>query len=344
MASFFDITDWNEKPWFNTTGTRDKKIVEDQQGQLYYFKTSIKKEVMDYKFEFWSEIIASKIGKALGFNTLNYEIAVRGDKIGCLSKSMNIDGESKLTEGISFLTGYDISYNPEEKESQSTYSYQFIYDSLNFFNQDKFIAEIDKIIIFDSIIGNGDRHQENWGVIGNYKAAAKMMEAIADKEKNVFRKVLIHVLSLAFSNKDFWQNKYAKKLSPIMPGYFAPIYDNGSCLGRELSDQRLKQMLKDKTMLSSYINKGKSEIHWDGKKQKHIDLIQKIRTLKEERIDQYIKNVKQKYSQQTIESIVNNIDINLPADLKENSLPDNRKQFIIKLINLRVLKLFELIK
>ncbi len=344
MASFFDITDWNEKPWFSSGGTRDKIIVEDTKGQVYYFKTSIKKEVMDYKYEFWSEIIASKIGRALGFDTLDYDIAVREDKIGCLSKSMNIDGESKLTEGISFLTGYDISYDPEKKDLQSNYSYQFIYDSLKFFNQEKFIAEIDKIIIFDSIIGNGDRHQENWGVISNYKEAAKLLQKRAEKENSILLKIIIKLLSKIVKDKEFWKNKYAEKISLIIPGSFSPIYDNGSCLGRELSDQRLEQMLKDEAILNAYINKGKSEIHWDGKKQKHIDLIQKIRTLKEGRINQYIKNVKQKYSQQTIESIVNNIDSNLPKEYSGQRLPDNRKELIIKLITLRTNKLFEIIK
>ncbi|MBU8891591.1 MAG: hypothetical protein KOO66_02345 [Bacteroidales bacterium] len=344
MALFYNITDWNEKPWFSSGGTRDKQIVEDNEGQVYYFKTSIKKDVMDYKFEFWSEIIASKIGKLLGFDTLNYEIAVRGEKIGCLSKAMNLDGESKLIEGISFLTGYDNSYDPEKKDSHSIYSYQFICDSLNFFDQGRFISDIDKIIILDSIIGNGDRHQENWGVISNYKEAANILQKQADKDNRLLLKILIKVLSKVMKDKDFWKNRFSEKLSLIIPGSFAPVYDNGSCLGREITDQKLEQMLKDDNMFNSYIKKGKSEIHWNGGKLNHFELIKNISILKTDKIKQYITDVKQKYSEQNIENIVKNIDLNLPKEYSDNRLPDNRKRLIIKLINLRVNKLFELVR
>jgi hypothetical protein len=53
MAEFYDISTWNEKPWFQTGGTRDKVILENPNTQeIYYFKTSLKKETIDYKYEF----------------------------------------------------------------------------------------------------------------------------------------------------------------------------------------------------------------------------------------------------------------------------------------------------
>ena len=42
MAKFYDISDWAEKPYINTKGTRNKCIViEPNSGIEYYFKTSI---------------------------------------------------------------------------------------------------------------------------------------------------------------------------------------------------------------------------------------------------------------------------------------------------------------
>lgn len=65
-ATFQDVSDWNEMLYYQTGGTRNKRIVQNPNtDDLYYFKTSLKKEKMDYKHEFWSEIIASKIGQHL---------------------------------------------------------------------------------------------------------------------------------------------------------------------------------------------------------------------------------------------------------------------------------------
>jgi hypothetical protein len=120
MAKFYDISNWQEKPHFQTGGTRNKSVLENPvTGKLYYFKTSLKKEVIDFKYEFWSEILASEIGKELGFSTLEYDIAFYKSEIGCLSESMVDTNVSKLSEGINYLRGYDPNYSPENKESYS---------------------------------------------------------------------------------------------------------------------------------------------------------------------------------------------------------------------------------
>ena len=48
MPDFYNITSWNEKPWYQTGGTRSKVIVENPEtGEDYYFKSSLKKEKID---------------------------------------------------------------------------------------------------------------------------------------------------------------------------------------------------------------------------------------------------------------------------------------------------------
>ncbi|MDR2704270.1 MAG: hypothetical protein LBC02_00685 [Planctomycetaceae bacterium] len=81
---FYDVSEWQEKPHFQTSGTRNKIVVEDSNGDLYYFKTSLKRSNDSYKYEFWSEIIASSVGAELGFNTLHYDIALHKKEIGDL--------------------------------------------------------------------------------------------------------------------------------------------------------------------------------------------------------------------------------------------------------------------
>ena len=155
MAEFFDISLWNEQPWFQTGGTRSKVIVENPNDHgAYYFKTSLKREKKDYKYEFWSEIIASEIGKLLGFDMLTYNIAFNKGEIGCLSKSMVTQGQNTLNEGIEYLTGFDTTYNPDDKTSKKQYTFQLICDALKFFRMEHYIEKIIELILLDSIIGN----------------------------------------------------------------------------------------------------------------------------------------------------------------------------------------------
>lgn len=333
MAQFYDITDWNEKPFFNTKGTRNKCVVNNPlDNSDYYFKTSMMKEGKNYKSEFWSEIVASEVGRFLGFNVLEYNIARHGKDIGCISKSMNTEQEC-LTEGISLLTGYDNTYKPEDKSSYSTYTFQFIKSALVSYNLIENIRDIINTIIFDSLIGNSDRHQENWGFITPYKErkSLKVKNTITDK-----------IISRIKKLKDNLKKENQNILTLNMEGKYAPIYDSGCCLGREKSDEAIIQMLKDDCMLESFINRGKSEIRWGdkGEKLNHFELIKKIREEYKSIVDNEINRVINMFDSDKIYNIVLNIDKELPDDLKiEFGLLKERKQLICKLIEKRYLRL-----
>jgi len=54
--------------------------------------------------------------------------------------------------------------------------------------------------------------------------------------------------------------------------------------------------------------------------------------------------VKDRYNAESIRNLVEYIDINLPEDITINKLPTDRKEFIIKLITLRIEKLISIIR
>ena len=346
MADYYDISSWNEKPWYQTGGTRSKIIIENPANhQEYYFKTSLKKEKIDYKYEFWSEIIASEVGTFLGFDMLKYDIAHKDDEIGCLSQSMVTLGKNKLTEGISYLTGFDTTYNPDDKNSKKQYTFHLICDALEFFQLSRFIDNIIQIIILDSIIGNGDRHQENWGIITDYNEIIKSLEEIIQKGKKGFiEKQLFALLAITSKARRDEPEKLVKELGLKMPGRFSQIYDSGSCLGRELDEIKVKQMLTDNSMIEAYIRKGVSEIHWEGEKLNHFELIKKVNERSPSIVKKIIQQVQSRFVEQDIRNIVGSIDMNLPSGLDANKLPHDRKELMIKLITLRVQKLIRIIQ
>jgi hypothetical protein len=321
MAEFYDISNWQEKPHYQTGGTRNKSIFENPDtGELYYFKTSLKKEVIDYKYEFWSEILASEIGKELGFDTLKYDIAYRKDEIGCLSKSMVNTNENKLSEGINYLRGYDPNYNPDNKESYSQYTFHFIEKALEEYRLKDKMKHLIVTIIFDSLIGNGDRHQENWGfIIPNLQSKDEKTNENIEKAKNkLFDSQLFKViLRLLLINKKRISKKEFDVAIDFMKGVFSPIYDSGSCLGRELTDERINKMLKDNQMFEAYINRDRCEIRWKDEKISHFDLLKHIKNevAYKEIVENGIKKVTETFNNKKIERIIEKIDEKLPERL-----------------------------
>jgi hypothetical protein len=357
--TYTDVTDWNHIVYQNTTGSRSKKIITNPETHdEYFFKGS--KELSDgeirYPTEFWSEIVSSKIGQYLKFNILDYNIGYNKygtQKIGCLSKSMVLNSENKLTEGKVYLTGYKSSYNPEKDKKD--YTFQFIRNTLSSFNYENYIKNLLEIIVFDALIGNSDRHQENWGIITNFKQTIKDLDLKINKSTDKWYKnwrLKIQRNLTIIQAKKFKENIFtiSKKTdlrieSDLIENNFSPIYDSGCCLGREFEIDKVIKMINDKQMQDKYIRNGVSEIHWEGKDKKlnHFELIKLLQLEYPEEIKLLINKIAENFKSEEIEVIVNNIDKNLPKELKIHKLPIERKKLMVKLINLRFNKLLELI-
>lgn len=341
-ATFTDISEWQKNIQYNTGGSRSKYIaIHPENNDAYFFKGS--KETMDgeirYVTEFWSEIVSSKVGQSLGFPLLDYNIAFdknHKQKVGCLSKSMIESSSSTLTEGKTYLTGYNYRYNPDEDKKD--YTFQFIIEALKKFKLEKYVENIIEIIVFDSIIGNSDRHQENWGIITDRDNII-----IEIKRDKIDRRLLNKLTDwIAKSNTDappkFIYQTGAKYR-------FAPIYDSGCCLGREHTDERVDKILKDDIMLEAYINKGTSEIHWEGigKKSNHFELIEFLFQIYPNQIRSIINRTQSNYKADKIKKIIDDIDKNLPDELINFKLSEQRKELMYKLVTLRTRKLFQLL-
>lgn len=354
IPTFTDITEWNKKPYSSTGGTRAKKIYTNEKDIEYFFKGSKKlgDNTFKYPMEFWSEIVSSKTGQWLGFELLDYNIAYDTNdeqKIGCLSKSMVEYTENKLSEGIEYLRGFDSKYNPNTDENR--YTFDFIKQTLYYFNLTKCESKFIEMLIFDSIIGNSDRHQENWGFISKFKETIQEIEKEIETKKNFISKIIPKFKRLI--TKDTLSQRIIeekKNISPkkstllnqslVVQTEFSPIYDSGCCLGRELEVSRIEKMLKDKQMIQAYINRGRSEVRLkEGAKPRHFDLLNGLKKDYNSVFNKTIDRVNQLYSLDKLENLINNIDKELPSQLFKHKLTDNRKDLMIKLIDLRIKRL-----
>jgi hypothetical protein len=140
----------NEKVWLTNPGTQEI-------GLFKFRKSSLTSEHI-------SEKLASDIAHLLGLECANIEIGRYHSRVGCMSYLINQPGE-ELIEGISLISKYYPNYNSDTMHDDvqaEYYSFDMIMQALeNYGLKPEFL----KIMIFDCLIGNSDRHQNNWAII-----------------------------------------------------------------------------------------------------------------------------------------------------------------------------------
>lgn len=342
MPQFFNIDNtWTYHQWVNTGGTRAKKFLQSPEGEFYYFKRSQLKEGKDYTFEFWSEIIAAELGKLLGFNILDYDLAIYGDVAGCICKSMIAPDYEELIEVAKYLQAFSPNYNPTIKEHQTWYTFQLIENSLERVKQKGAMNAVVEVMVLDALIGNSDRHQENMAFISTRHLISELVKE-AENQKlelegwgNRFVMRLLKILAketdkLKLAGRPIPKSLYKQSL------HFSPIYDSGSSLGRELIEEKLNRLLQNKPELEAYINRGKSEIHWEGLKLNHFELLQRLKgTNYRNALVDVIRRLQSKWDFEKIEKLVMQVDAMLPETHAQFAIPLNRKQVILKIITSR---------
>lgn len=153
-------------------------------------KCLLKVGTKPHQYEIFSEIIASKIMDILDINHIKYSFYKDKDTIYCQS-------EDFLSYNEDFVSAYQLFISKKKENKDSLFQHlMFIYDSLGIPN---YKTEIYKMLFTDFIIGNEDRHLNNFGVIRD----AKTLDFIR----------------------------------------IAPIYDSGSSLGFNKSDEQLNHLV-----------------------------------------------------------------------------------------------------
>ncbi len=127
-------------------------------------------KIKDYPTEFWSEIVASQLGDILELPVLRYDIASHRSTLGCISKNMASENES-IIEGVRVITKIDTTFI-ENENFKKNHDLTRIHKGLAIFGLPDFKRISVEMLLFDCIIGNTDRHSENWAVIKNESTEA----------------------------------------------------------------------------------------------------------------------------------------------------------------------------
>lgn len=139
---------------YNTKGSRKKMIVVDSKGEKAFFKYEGDGYLVS---EACSEKLCYEIAKVLNYPCARIELGKDIDgTIGILNYLFVQSDAIEHIDAISYLNIY-------EKERPYFYTISNIKKILD--NLDKSLfADFIKIMIFDALVGEQDRHEENWGI------------------------------------------------------------------------------------------------------------------------------------------------------------------------------------
>lgn len=120
--------------------------------------------------EDWAEKVASEIASLLGLPTHRAELAVREGRPGCAVRSFLDAPRQVLVHGNELLGGMITGYDKEKQRGQCDHTFDNIVAVIErLFPGSRArtlaSARITGYLVLDALIGNTDRHHQNWGVI-----------------------------------------------------------------------------------------------------------------------------------------------------------------------------------
>ncbi len=133
-------------------------------GQRWLFK-----EARPNTGEDWAEKAAAEIAHTLGINAAKVELAEYGGKIGCISCNfIDVDAGEALVHGNEIMAWKVTGYDKTKIFRQSDHTLENIQRAIrglsDLTNTDAMLTELAGYMVLDALIGNTDRHHENWGL------------------------------------------------------------------------------------------------------------------------------------------------------------------------------------
>ena len=230
-VSIIGFEDWKIYEGFAEGSGRGEKIwLCSDTGEIGLFKfPKIDPAAMSITTEYISEHMAYQIGQIIGVETARVDIGVRNQRIGCMSYLLN-KPEETIAEGALFITGNHPDYDTElmiETGSGMHYCLEHLFQACE--NAEERYKMI-QMMLFDFLIGNSDRHQNNWAMLVGY----------SDQYKQ------------------------------CMTRRFCPLYDNGSSLCSYVTAAQAKELIgNDRTRFEATVDtKSRSMIRIHGSDKK----------------------------------------------------------------------------
>lgn len=166
-----------------------------------WLKSPDKKQIAMFKLprenrgEHWAEKLCSEISKVIGFPCADVDLAIKDGKVGSLSYFFvnESQGFAHYDCGTYFPYDYDFQKN-------KGYNFQLIADVLT--NEDMDERDFLFVILFDALVANGDRHQDNFGITRHERSHKVSISPLYDNSASLGRELTPDKLQKFVNNKN----------------------------------------------------------------------------------------------------------------------------------------------
>lgn len=245
------------------------------EGQRWLFK-----EARPNTGEDWAEKLAAELAHRTGISAASVELAASGERRGCASRSFLVTGED-LIHGNEILGGMIVGYEPDKRLKQSDHTLSNIVEAIQKLMPSDaeyrpVLTQLAGYLVLDALIGNTDRHHENWGLIASYA------ETGLEKADTVSGSVRV-----------------------------APSFDHASSLGRELLPERLAA-INTQDLMEKYIRGGRGGIYLESTDQRGANPLYLVEVAAK-KYPRYFSPALQQVAAVSVEEMVEFV-ANFPAD------------------------------
>ncbi len=178
-----------------------------------------------YPVESITEYLLNKLGVAFGLDMAESKVVMAGNQIRFLSKYFLNKGE-ELIHGADLFAGYlgDRSFVEEVEDknlARDLFTLQFTKKAIKYaypYHFERILKNFIKMLLFDALVGNNDRHFYNWGVIRHLERDFKpFFSPIYDTARGLFWNESESKIIDLYRNKNrlgLYINKYCENSKP----------------------------------------------------------------------------------------------------------------------------------
>lgn len=168
-----DVTSW-EPADEEYLGTKPKQWLRSPTLELWLWKESTvhhdRRHGSFRKGDDWSEVLGAQVGHRLGVPVADVRLATRADRFGVISRKVFEDNTEILVHGNELLAESGVgSGDPRDRTGYSVQAVRRALDGVDPpVSSETLTTAFDWFagyLVLDALIGNTDRHQDNWATI-----------------------------------------------------------------------------------------------------------------------------------------------------------------------------------
>lgn len=283
-------------------GARDKILVYCPNPAPYkYLKSNhrylFKKSSHRYPEQYWAEIFAYRLGICMGIEVPRAFVAYDDDnQSAALIEWFYSPQEDSYIAGGDYFKNKISNFDRKSGKQHNFETVEQIFKDLENIYLLDWKAYWAKAFLFDALIGNTDRHQDNWGIV------------VTKEYKNTNLRGMIKELRIS------------------------PVFDNGTSMGHEIFANKFNGF-KNIGRLEKYVLNGKHHMKWastDLKRIEHANILKKFIGLYPE-TRHVMLNCLNRVGNEVFEKILNElIKFDVPVKLSAE-----RANFMLELLRFR---------